>query len=122
MELYTGELLFGTHENLEHLALMEKVLEPLPAELLGRTPKAVRDKYATQLRTGQTRLSWPERAQSASSEQHVRSQEPLANMAASPQHAPFTQFVKHLLTLDPAVRPSAADARNHSFFSKKFND
>ena len=23
MELYTGELLFGTHENLEHLALMD---------------------------------------------------------------------------------------------------
>ena len=26
MELYTGELLFGTHENLEHLALMDRGL------------------------------------------------------------------------------------------------
>jgi hypothetical protein len=25
-ELFTGELLFGTHEDIEHLALMEKIL------------------------------------------------------------------------------------------------
>jgi serine/threonine protein kinase len=30
-ELYTGELLFATHEDLEHLALMERILQrPLP--------------------------------------------------------------------------------------------
>jgi len=36
-ELYTGELLFGTHEDLEHLALMEKILgKPLPRRLTKR--------------------------------------------------------------------------------------
>ncbi|CAE7251064.1 AFC2 [Symbiodinium necroappetens] len=29
MELYTGEMLFGTHENMEHLALVEEILAPL---------------------------------------------------------------------------------------------
>ena len=29
-ELYTGEMYFGTHENLEHLALIEKECGPFP--------------------------------------------------------------------------------------------
>eukprot|EP00913_Durusdinium_trenchii_P002788 g2579.t1 len=47
MELYTGELLFGTHENLEHLALMEpwdwsefcKHFRELAGEKLGKNVK-----------------------------------------------------------------------------------
>eukprot|EP00667_Euglena_gracilis_P017396 EG_transcript_18328 len=30
IELYTGEVLFDTHENREHLALMDKVIGPIP--------------------------------------------------------------------------------------------
>ncbi|ETO33392.1 serine/threonine kinase-1, partial [Reticulomyxa filosa] len=34
-ELYTGDLLFATHENIEHLAMMEKVLEcKIPKHLI----------------------------------------------------------------------------------------
>ena len=29
-ELYTGEMFFGTHENIEHLALIEKARGPIP--------------------------------------------------------------------------------------------
>lgn len=31
-----GEALFQTHENLEHLAMMERVLGPLPQHMLKR--------------------------------------------------------------------------------------
>lgn len=31
-----GEALFQTHENLEHLAMMERVLGPLPQNMLKR--------------------------------------------------------------------------------------
>merc|ERR1712032_1195235 len=48
-ELYTGELLFGTHEDLEHLALMEKTLQPLPRQMLQDTKKEVKVKYLTDL-------------------------------------------------------------------------
>jgi hypothetical protein len=30
VELYTGEMFFGTHENLEHLAMIEKECGPIP--------------------------------------------------------------------------------------------
>ena len=69
MELYTGELLFGTHENLEHLALMERILGPMPVHLLSSAKPAVKEKYLT---PGPWRLNWPERVSSAASEKHVR--------------------------------------------------
>jgi serine/threonine protein kinase len=34
LELITGDALFQTHENLEHLAMMEAVLGPLPQEMI----------------------------------------------------------------------------------------
>mgnify|MGYP005734442977 FL=1 len=37
VELATGEALFQTHDNLEHLAMMERVLGPLPAAVLRAT-------------------------------------------------------------------------------------
>lgn len=121
MELYTGELLFGTHENLEHLALMERVLQPLPSSMLSSAPKSVREKYTVQGHNG-LRLQWPGNAQSSSSERHVRTQRPLAELAATKQHSAFTDFVGELLTIDPARRPSATEAARHSFFSKRFDD
>jgi hypothetical protein len=36
MLLLQGEALFQTHENLEHLAMMERVLGPLPQQILKR--------------------------------------------------------------------------------------
>merc|ERR1712203_672868 len=36
MELYTGELLFRTHESLEHLALMETIVQSWPRAMLDR--------------------------------------------------------------------------------------
>ena len=29
-ELYTGEMFFATHENVEHLAMIEKACGPIP--------------------------------------------------------------------------------------------
>lgn len=34
--LWQGEALFQTHENLEHLAMMERVLGPLPQHMIMR--------------------------------------------------------------------------------------
>ena len=35
-ELYQGELLFATHDNIEHLALIEQVIGPFPRRMLKR--------------------------------------------------------------------------------------
>jgi len=122
MELYTGELLFGTHENLEHLALMEQILEALPVGMLSSVSSKEREKYVKQHHSGQPRLNWPEGAESTSSSRHVRSQKRLRDMPATDKHASFAAFVGYCLTLDPKKRPSAAEALRHDFFYEKFND
>ncbi|KAL4584871.1 hypothetical protein LXL04_009481 [Taraxacum kok-saghyz] len=61
VELCSGEALFQTHENLEHLAMMERVLGPLPTHMLKKADRHA-DKY---VRKG--RLDWPEGAASRES-------------------------------------------------------
>ncbi|XP_057542587.1 serine/threonine-protein kinase AFC2-like isoform X2 [Amaranthus tricolor] len=53
-ELCSGEILFQTCENLEHLAMMERVLGPFPENLLRKADRHA-EKY---IRQG--RLNWPE--------------------------------------------------------------
>merc|ERR1712232_1511618 len=43
MELYTGDQLFATHEELEHLALIEKIIHELPAHMLTGAAKQMGD-------------------------------------------------------------------------------
>ena len=53
-ELATGDALFQTHENLEHLAMMERALGPIPAAMAARA-----DKGAAQYFAEGGRLDWP---------------------------------------------------------------
>jgi hypothetical protein len=41
-ELYTGEMFFSTHENVEHLALMEKACGPFPFQMADKSHKEFR--------------------------------------------------------------------------------
>ena len=41
-ELYTGEMFFSTHENVEHLALMEKACGPFPIHMAEKSQKEFR--------------------------------------------------------------------------------
>jgi hypothetical protein len=41
-ELYTGEMFFSTHENVEHLALMEKACGPFPKHMADKSDKEYR--------------------------------------------------------------------------------
>lgn len=41
-QYFQGEALFQTHENLEHLAMMERVLGPLPKDMIQRAKCVVK--------------------------------------------------------------------------------
>lgn len=71
VEFYTGEALFQTHENLEHLAMMQKVFGDMPADYAKRAAAAVlKDKNANQKdqrwfqtpRGGPTKLNFQSKA------------------------------------------------------------
>ncbi|MCO5560654.1 hypothetical protein L7F22_014271 [Adiantum nelumboides] len=62
VELCSGEVLFQTHENLEHLAMMERVLGLIPPHIIRMSTGKAQDYF----RHGK-RLNWPDRSMSGES-------------------------------------------------------
>lgn len=114
MELCSGEALFQTHENLEHLAMMERVLGPLPQHMLKRVDRHA-EKY---VRRG--RLDWPEGATSRESIRAVQKLLRLQNLVM--QHVDHSggdliHLLQGLLRYDPTERLTAREALRHRFFT-----
>lgn len=116
MELYTGDVLFRTHEHLEHLAMIERIVEPFPREMLVKAQKGAGKGYVTVDGRGVARLRWPEAATSQSSIERVRNCVPLEELVL-PHHRPLAEFVRYLLQTDPNKRPEPQEALRHSIFS-----
>lgn len=115
VELCSGEALFQTHENLEHLAMMEKVLGPLPQHMLKRVDRQA-EKY---VRRG--RLDWPEGATSRDSIRAVLKLARLQNIIM--QHVDHSagdliNLLQGLLRYDPSERLTAREALRHPFFTR----
>ncbi|KHN10453.1 Serine/threonine-protein kinase AFC2-like protein [Glycine soja] len=115
VELCTGGALFQTHENLEHLAMMERVLGPLPQPMLKRVDRHA-EKY---VRRG--RLDWPEGATSRESIKAVMKLPRLQNLVM--QHVDHSagdliHLLQGLLRYDPSERLTAKEALRHSFFMR----
>ncbi|KAF5202472.1 Serine/threonine-protein kinase AFC2 [Thalictrum thalictroides] len=115
VELCSGEALFQTHENLEHLAMMERVLGPLPQHMLKRVDRHA-EKY---VRRG--RLDWPEGATSRESIKAVTKLPRLQNLVM--QHVDhsggdFINLLQGLLRYDPSDRLTAKEALRHPFFTR----
>ncbi|KAI4345290.1 hypothetical protein L6164_012426 [Bauhinia variegata] len=116
VELCSGEALFQTHENLEHLAMMERVLGPIPQHLLNRADRQAQ-KY---LRGG--RLDWPEGAVSRESIKAVLKLPRLPNLVM--QHVDHSagdliDLLQGLLRFDPYRRLTAQEALRHPFFTRE---
>ncbi|KAJ9568313.1 hypothetical protein OSB04_004279 [Centaurea solstitialis] len=115
VELCSGEALFQTHENLEHLAMMERVLGPLPMHMLKKADRHA-EKY---VRKG--RLDWPEGAGSRESIKAVMKLPRLQNLIM--QHVDHSagdliHVLQGLLRYDPSERLTAHAALRHPFFTR----
>merc|ERR1712032_204643 len=113
----------ATYE-LEHLALMERAVEPFPpAILVGCEEPIKRDRFILKDSddNGHIRLRWPEGAVTTSSERHVKSQRPLVKLVLQ-QHRSLAEFAASLLILEASRRPSASAALVHPFLFEQFTD
>jgi len=74
VEFYTGTALFQTHDNLEHLAMMEAVMGPMPLSFARKAGKTKGEYF------NGTKLDWPPRGKkvSSASKKEVRGTRPLA--------------------------------------------
>ncbi|PWN31834.1 kinase-like protein [Meira miltonrushii] len=116
IEFYTGEALFQTHDNLEHLAMMEAVLGPMPDDFR-RKAETYRPTY---FKSG--RLDFPNSTTNRQSRKFVKAMKALDDTVVSQQGFSkhdkyFKSLLKKLLTFDPNQRIRVSDALKHPYFS-----
>lgn len=114
--LYLGQRLFSVHEDMEHLAMMEKVLSaPLPPRLL-HDAQAAGVAPETVAVDASGVLLWPSHSPDEDGVERVRDLKPLRQQI-SERHAPFYELCVGLLDMDPKLRLSAKSALGLELFS-----
>ncbi|VEL27534.1 unnamed protein product, partial [Protopolystoma xenopodis] len=107
-ELVTGDCLFMTHDNLQHLAMMERFLGPLPRNMI-RKSRCRRYFH-------KCKLDWdPEGSDGCYVRKHVK---PLADIwfASSDMYKRLSfDLIKEMLYFDPHQRITASKALEHPF-------
>ncbi|XP_076362106.1 serine/threonine-protein kinase Doa-like [Tachypleus tridentatus] len=112
-ELYLGITLFQTHENREHLAMMEQILGKLPYHMCRKS----KTKYFYH-----GKLEWDEKS---SSSRYVRENcKPLKRymISSDEDHRNLFHLLARMLDYEPNQRITLAEALNHPFFSKLSDD
>ncbi|PKU34659.1 dual specificity protein kinase clk2 isoform x2 [Limosa lapponica baueri] len=107
-EYYVGFTLFQTHDNREHLAMMERILGPIPSRMIRKTRK---QKYFYH-----GRLDWDE---NTSAGRYVRENcKPLRRYLTSEaeDHHRLFDLVESMLEYEPSKRITLAEALKHPFF------
>ncbi|KAI1720423.1 protein kinase domain-containing protein [Ditylenchus destructor] len=108
-ELYMGITLFQTHDNREHLAMMERILGGIPYRMGRRT----KTKYFYH-----GRLDWNEKT---SAGQYVRDNcKPLLRYIQSndEEHRELFDLIQRMLEYEPTQRIALADALDHPYFKR----
>ncbi|KAF9572730.1 dual specificity protein kinase kns1 [Mortierella alpina] len=119
VEFLTGEALFQTHDNLEHLAMMQAVLGPIPDKLIRSSHKSAQKYFIN------NRLDYPNDETKRNSRKYVKALKPLKDYVVPTvnrvENLAFAQdlrdLLKQLLTYDPEKRITAAQALKHPYFS-----
>lgn len=108
-ELYLGITLFQTHDNREHLAMMERILGVIPYRMARKT----KTKYFYH-----GKLDWDEKS---SGGYYVRDHcKPLNRylQSESEDHLELFDLIKKMLEYEPSQRITLAEALKHPFFNK----
>lgn len=109
-ELYMGFTLFQTHDNREHLAMMERILGPIPFKMAQMT----KTKYFYR-----GKLDWDDKSSAA---KYVRDNcKPLRRYLSSfdTSQAQLFDLIRQMLEYSPNKRISLKQALKHPFFEKE---
>uniref|UniRef100_A0A1A9W6K2 dual-specificity kinase n=1 Tax=Glossina brevipalpis TaxID=37001 RepID=A0A1A9W6K2_9MUSC len=118
-ELYLGITLFQTHDNREHLAMMERILGQIPY----RMARLIFSNHALYSKTKTKyfyhgKLDWDEKS---SAGRYVRDHcKPLFRyqMSDSEDHCELFDLIKKMLDYEPSQRVTLGEALRHPFFDK----
>ncbi|KAM3873076.1 dual specificity protein kinase CLK2b [Diretmus argenteus] len=107
-EYYEGFTLYQTHDNREHLAMMERIQGPIPQRMIRGSRK---QKYFCQ-----GRLDWNE---SSKAGRYVKDKcKPLRKylLSKGKEHYQFFDLLERMLEYEPSKRISLSSALHHPFF------
>ncbi|XP_028924804.1 dual specificity protein kinase CLK1 isoform X1 [Ornithorhynchus anatinus] len=109
IEYYLGFTVFPTHDSKEHLAMMERILGPLPMHMIQKTRKR---KYFHH-----DQLDWDEH--SSAGRYVSRRCKPLKEFMLSQDtdHEHLFDLIQKMLEYDPSKRITLREAMKHPFFS-----
>lgn len=111
VELYQGDLLFPTHDDVEHLALMEKVISPFPEWML-RTSASRNSSREALVRRAFNSNNWHrlESVLSRESLSFVRNARTLESIVRDPEDSWFLNLLRRILVIDPQDRATAHES------------
>lgn len=111
VEFFTGDALYQTHDNLEHLAIMEKVMGSMPQRMVerGRMKKP-------ELFKG-NKVDYPNPSVSKSSRKFVKTLKSIRDIipAAGTTNSLFLDLIVRLLEFDPETRITVDKALEHPY-------
>ena len=118
LELLSGEALFRTHDNLEHLAMMQHALETsVPSSVASKVHVSKRIDYFD----ARDKINWPNEATDAESYSAVGKTGIIRNVIekhlGGEARKLFLDLITRLLEFDPQRRITSKQARDHPFFS-----
>ncbi|KAG4306076.1 hypothetical protein PORY_000064 [Pneumocystis oryctolagi] len=113
IEFFTGEALFQTHDNLEHLSMMETICGKLEPKLIRQSSKTAQKYFR---HSG--RLDYPNKDTSPSSRRFVKAMRPLVELIPSTTvlNIHFLDLLRKIFTYDPNKRITAREALSHPYF------
>ncbi|KAJ5948356.1 hypothetical protein N7466_001371 [Penicillium verhagenii] len=127
VEFFTGDALFQTHDNLEHLAMMEAVIGSKIDQKLVRQVMQGRsggNHNSAAKYFNRSKLDYPNTETTRASRKYVRAMKPLNDFI--PTNTPFNRQFLDLLRLifvyDPKARITAKEALKHAWFKESIID
>ncbi|KAG4301814.1 hypothetical protein PCK1_001790 [Pneumocystis canis] len=113
IEFFTGEALFQTHDNLEHLSMMEIICGKLEPKFIRQSSKTAQKYFR---HSG--KLDYPNKDTSPSSRKFVKAMRPLTEIVPSTTilNSHFLDLLTKIFTYDPNKRITAKEALSHPYF------
>jgi len=119
VEFFTGDALFQTHDNLEHLAMMERVFgHRIDTSLVQKVNKSSSSSNGASKYFKRLKLDYPKSDTKKSSVKFVRAMKQLEDIipANNPFMRNFIDLLRKIFVYDPKKRITAEEALNHEWF------
>ncbi|KAJ5088475.1 hypothetical protein N7456_012091 [Penicillium angulare] len=126
VEFFTGDALFQTHDNLEHLAMMEAVIgSKIDARLVRQVMAGRAGNHNSAAKYfNRTKLDYPNTETTRASRKYVRAMKALSEFMPTntPFNRQFLDLLRKIFIYDPKQRITAKEALKHPWFKESLID